>query len=72
MAWSRDSKIWWAGMLASVVGTVAAQSQQAGVPPEYQGYVQIASLIVGIISGKLATSPLPGAQKDDSVKVPRP
>lgn len=62
---SRDSMIWWAGMVGSIL--VALANQEGLFPAEWRPYINIAALIAGVVSGKLATSPLPG--KADGEKV---
>lgn len=69
MKLSRDSALWWWGIGASIVLGLASLGnlQDYGLPDAWLPYLRLAALIVGIISGKLATSPLPGAPKDDQV-----
>ena len=56
---TRDSAIWWIGIL----GALVAYLLSAGAPPTawtYLQWLQFAAAILGTVSGKLATSPLPG------------
>jgi len=55
---SRDSIIWTLGMVGGVLGVAAAN---VGMFPEkWRGYIIGLASLVAVISGKLATSPLPG------------
>lgn len=55
---SRDSVILTIGMIGAILTALA---NQAGLfPPVWGPYISLAALIVGVISGKLATSPLKG------------
>lgn len=62
--WSRDDLKWTLGMLAAVVVGLAALSDNAaaavGLPPAILPYLRLGALIVGIVSGKMATSNLFG------------
>lgn len=58
---TRDSWVWWLAIAASVLTYLAAAE-----PPTVWGYtdwIKALSFAVATISGKLATSPLPGAPK---------
>lgn len=59
---TRDSAIWWFGMIAAIVMGVATLGniQDYGIPNDWLPYIRLAALVIGIISGKLATSPLKG------------
>ncbi len=58
---TRDSLIWWVGMIGALLTALA---NNGGLfPVEWKPYIDLAALLVGIISGKLATSPLAGAKK---------
>lgn len=73
MTISRDSVIWWVGIAASVVLGLASLTDPGayGIPEAWLPYLRLAALVVGIFSGKMATSPLPG--EHDAAKVtPRP
>lgn len=63
--WNRDSWIWLIGMLGAIVVGLATIGDpgQYGIPETWVPYLRLGALVVGIISGKLATSPLPGAPK---------
>lgn len=71
MPLSRDSIVWWFGMFGAVIMGVATAGNlhDYGIPDSWLPYLRLAALVVGIISGKLATSPLPGKPKDDFVAV---
>lgn len=58
----RDSLIWTAGMFAAVITGLATLGnlEDYGIPNNWLPYLRLAALVVGIVSGKLATSPLPG------------
>ena len=59
---TRDSALWWWGMAAAIVGGFATLGnvEDYGLPMAWVPYIRLAALIVGIVSGKLATSPLAG------------
>ena len=58
---TRDSIVLWWGIFVGIVGVVAAQAD--AFPPEYRPYITTLAALVAAISGKLATSPLPGKPK---------
>lgn len=61
MTLTRDSLLWWVGMVGGILGVAAAN---VGMFPEtWRGYIIGAASLVAVISGKLATSPLPGEKK---------
>lgn len=62
--WNRDSWIWWVGIVGAVLlGLVTLDNPvDYGIPASWVPYLRGLALVVGIISGKLATSPLPGAK----------
>jgi membrane protein implicated in regulation of membrane protease activity len=55
---TRDSIVLWWGIIAGVVGVIAAQAD--AFPAEWKPYITVLASIVAAVSGKLATSPLPG------------
>lgn len=61
MAITRDSIILWLGIISGIVGVFAAQAD--AFPAEWKPYITIAASLLATISGKLASSPLPGAPK---------
>ena len=70
MKLSRDSVVWWFGMIAAVIvglATLGDSVTDYGIPATWVPYVRLAALIVGIVSGKLATSPLKGAEDAPAV-----
>lgn len=71
---TRDDLKLWLGMAAAVViglATLGNELTQYGVPAAWLPYIRLLALILGIVSGKLATSPLPGKADANTVKVPR-
>lgn len=64
MALTRDSVIWWVGMIGAVLTALAAVSNQ--LPAEWQPYLLVAATVVGTVSGWMATSLLPG--RNDATK----
>lgn len=71
----RDSKLWWAGIVGAVIlglatldaGSGPMSLAYYGIPLAAAPYLRLAALIVGIVSGKLATSPLPGKDDADTI-----
>ena len=61
---TRDSVIWWVGIIVAVLGAIVANANllPASWAPAVP-YINLACIILGVISGKLATSPLPGANE---------
>lgn len=56
---TRDSYVLWIGLAVAMVGYLTT----AKVPPtqwDYMQWLQAASVLLAWLSGKLATSPLPG------------
>lgn len=67
---NRDSVIWWIGIVVAVLGAVAANSSL--LPPAWAPalpYINLVCIILGTLSGKLATSPLKGASDTSKVDV---
>lgn len=64
MAVTRDSVIWWFGMIGAALTALAAVSNQ--LPAAWQPYLLVAATVVGTVSGWMATSILPG--KNDATK----
>lgn len=61
---SRDSLVWWLGMIGGTAAALAGHLDRIPWLPEWaQHTVELVGLIWAITSGKLATSPLPGAPK---------
>lgn len=55
---TRDSIVWWLAILGALV-TYLSTSE----PPtawSYQDWIQFIAAVIATVSGKLATSPLPG------------
>jgi hypothetical protein len=66
---TRDSAVLWLGIIGGVLTALAAQGEI--FPVSWRPYITMVSTIIAVISGKLATSPLPGAPKDDVVSLPK-
>jgi hypothetical protein len=73
---TRDSKLWWAGIVCAVIlglatldgsGTGPTSLAYYGIPMVVAPYLRLAALIIGIVSGKLATSPLPSKADADVI-----
>lgn len=58
---TRDSVILTLGILSGIVGVIAAQAD--AFPAAWKPYITVISALLGVISAKLATSPLPGERK---------
>ena len=61
MSISRDSLVWTLGILSGIVGVIAAQAD--AFPAAWKPYITVIGALLGVISAKLATSPLPGERK---------
>ena len=60
---SRDSAIWWFGLIGSVVTSITMQIDQfTWFSDDAKHWISLAAVVVAAISGKLATSPLPSGQ----------
>lgn len=58
---TRDDLKWWVGMVGGVVVALAAHFDLfPWIPVPAQHAIEFIAFIVGVVSGKLATSPLPG------------
>lgn len=67
---SRDSVVWWFGIVGSIVSGLAVNLQLfPWIPDQAQHWITFAAFVVGIISGKLATSPLKGEHDAETVSV---
>ena len=67
---TRDSVVWWIGLAVAIVGQLIV----VGKPPTewtYLEWLQIISFALAWVVGKLASSPLAGAPKDDVVSRPK-
>jgi NhaP-type Na+/H+ or K+/H+ antiporter len=61
---TRDSVVWWVGMIGGVAGGLAASFDLfPWFPPPVQHAISLIAFVVGIVSGKLATSPLPHSKE---------
>jgi hypothetical protein len=66
----RDSWLWRLGIVGAVIVALASLSTgdpsnpltlgYYGIPDPWAPYIRLAAFVIGIASGKLATSPLPG------------
>lgn len=66
MTLTRDSVLWWLGLASAVLTALA---NEIGLfPAEWYRYIHLAALLVGIVSGWMKTSPLPG--ENDAAKKP--
>lgn len=58
---TRDDLKWWAGIIGgAVVGVAGNLALFPWIPEPWQRGIGIAAFVYGIVSGKMATSPLPG------------
>ena len=60
---TRDSIVLWLGIIGGILGVLVAQLDALPVSPEIKSWITIIASLLAAISGKLATSPLPGAPK---------
>lgn len=61
---TRDSIVWWFGIVGSVVTGVALNFDLfPWIPEHWQHALSLAAFAFGIISGKLASSPLPHSRE---------
>lgn len=69
---TRDSKLWWFVMAAGVLGVFSAHFDllQAccDLGDRSKALIELASLVIGIVAGKMATSPLRHSEDDLKVK----
>ena len=68
---TRDSN-WLTGLqvAAIVLGTLSVGDPASyGLTPITMKWIALGAVLVGTLAGKLATSPLPGKNDDDKVKV---
>jgi hypothetical protein len=60
---TRDSRVWWFGMIGGIVGAIALHADQFPTLLAYpvaKELLALASIVIAVVSGKMATSPLPG------------
>lgn len=70
---NRDSKLWWFTMVGAAI--LALSSRMDLIDPllpaqhtdKVHAIIELSALVVAAVSGKLATSPLPGKNDDDRV-----
>jgi hypothetical protein len=60
---TRDSLGLWLGIVGGILGVLVAQLDALPLSPQAKTWITIIASLVATISGKLATSPLPGAPK---------
>lgn len=53
----RDSVVWWLGVIAAVLAYLS--QEPAPNAWTWAQWIQLASFVVGVVSAKLSTSPLP-------------
>jgi hypothetical protein len=68
---TRDSAIWWLGLVSAVVVALATLDQQTatqtfGLPLSWLPKLRLASFLVGIVSAWAKSSPFPGRQDHPS------
>lgn len=69
MTLTRDSIIWLIGMVGSALVAVSTNLHLfPWMSPTAQHWINLAAFVVGIISGKMATSPLMHSQEVKEVK----
>lgn len=57
---TRDSVIWWIGIVGSaVVGVSTNLDAFPWLSQEARQWISLASFVVGVVSGKMSTSPRP-------------
>lgn len=62
---NRDSIVWTLGMLGGLAIAFAGHLEMfAWFPLEVQRTIEVIAFIAAVLSGKLATSPLPGKPKE--------
>lgn len=75
--WTRDDAKWVCGIVAAIVVGLAALGdgiKDYGIPLAALPYIRLGSLVVGLVSAKMATSGLPGkadATTVTTLKFPR-
>lgn len=68
---TRDSALWWWGIVCAVIVGVATNLDLfPWLSERAQHVISLASFVIGIISGKMATSPLPSKADADTVTRP--
>lgn len=68
---TRDSKLWWLGMIGGVVAAIVLHADQFPVLLGYplaKEILTLVSIIIAVASGKMATSPLPHSGDELKVK----
>lgn len=72
---TRDSKFWWVGIVMAVLVSISSRWDLIDplLPAQHtdkvHALIELISLIVGIVSGKMATSPLKGENDGTKVKL---
>lgn len=70
MTLTRDSAVLWLGIIGALVGYLAA-AQHPPIEWTWHEWMQFALSAVGVISGKLASSPLPHSDPDKNLPAER-
>lgn len=60
---TRDSIVLWIGIISGLLGVIIAQVDVLPISPTVKTWLTMIGSILAVISGKLASSPLPGAPK---------
>ena len=66
MILTRDSAIWWLGIAGALI-TYVISVGSSPLAWTHTEWLQFVSVLIGTISGKLATSPLPGKASTTTV-----
>lgn len=71
---TRDSKLWWLGIAGAVILAVTSRFDlidpllPAAHTDKVHAALELIALVLGIVSGKMATSPLPHSEDADKVR----
>lgn len=71
---TRDSRLWWVGIAIAVVTAISSRMDLIDplLPAEHtdkaHALIELVSLIIGIVSGKMASSPLPHSDDENKVR----
>ena len=65
---TRDSLVLWLGIIGGVLTALAAQAEM--FPARWRPWITMAAMILAVVSGKLATSPLASVTTPQSDKRP--
>lgn len=68
---SRDSWVWWFGIISSVIVAVSSNLELfPWLPDRVQHMLSLAAFLIGVTSGKLATSPRPSKAEQARAAAP--